>query len=206
MSEEHWDQEIHQRLLTGDVTAPSELVEKVLPYLNEELATRNPRFRNSELIADAITDTLISYIKAPHQFDPARLPFKKYLIMSAQRDFQNALAMEKRRRAKESPLENVELLEDVGNKGLREDFESLDSNRDRTRILQNLKSRFRDPKDLQMLELILDGERATEKFAVILEIENLPLDHQRRAVKKHKDRLKKRLERYAEKAARGEKS
>ncbi|MFZ0931829.1 MAG: hypothetical protein WAN11_24740, partial [Syntrophobacteraceae bacterium] len=101
MSEEHWDRKIHQRLLAGDVTAPSELVDVILPLLIKELEKKNPRFHDSELLNDAITDALISYIKAPQQFDPVKLPLRKYLIMSAQRDFQNALAKEKRRKSRE---------------------------------------------------------------------------------------------------------
>lgn len=205
MCEKCWDREINERLLAGEATAPSELVGKMLPYLTESLSRRNPRFRDSELLADAITDALVSYIKTPLQFNPAKLPLKKYLAMSAQRDFQNALAKEKKRRAREFALEDVELLRDVGNKGLRGDPDLLHLGDDRREILCGLKTRFRDPKDFKMVELILGGERATEKFARILDIEDIPLDDQKREVKKHKDRLKKRIERYAEKVSRGQK-
>jgi hypothetical protein len=103
-------------------------------------------------------------------------------------------------------VENVELLEDVGNKDLRGNQEILGPDPERERILQHLRDRFKNPKDLQLLELILDGERATETFARILEIENLPFGDQQRAVKRHKDRLKKRLERYAKEIARDKKN
>jgi hypothetical protein len=126
--------------------------------------------------------------------------------MSAQCDFQNALAKEKRRKSREFTVENVELLEDVGNKDLRGNQEILGPDPERERILQHLRDRFKNPKDLQLLELILDGERATETFARILEIENLPFGDQQRAVKRHKDRLKKRLERYAKEIARDKKN
>jgi RNA polymerase sigma-70 factor (ECF subfamily) len=206
MSEKHWDQEIHERLLAGEVTAPSELVDVVLPLLMKALEKKNPRFRDSELLNDAITDALISYIKAPHQLDPVKLPLTKYLIMSAQRDFQNALAKEKRSKSREFTVENVELLEDGGNKDLRGNEDLFGLGPEREKILQRLMDRFKNPKDLQLLELILDGERATETFARVLEIENLPFGGQQRAVKRHKDRLKKRLERYAKQITRDKKS
>ena len=55
---------------------------------------------------------------------------------------------------------------------------------------------FADPMDLRLLTLILEGERSTERFARILGLCGLPVKEQRRQVKRHKDRIKKRLERY----------
>jgi RNA polymerase sigma-70 factor (ECF subfamily) len=40
------------------------------------------------------------------------------------------------------------------------------------------------------------GERKTEAFAKVLEIESKSPEEQRREVKRHKDRIQKRLERY----------
>ena len=49
-----------------------------------------------------------------------------------------------------------------------------------------------------MVDLILDGERSTAAFAVVLGIENLAIDEQRLQVKRHKDRLKKRLREHGQ--------
>jgi hypothetical protein len=54
--------------------------------------------------------------------------------------------------------------------------------------------------DRRALELIVQKERRTSVFAVLYGLEHLPAGEQRRAVKRHKDRLKKVLERAGRKS------
>ncbi len=49
--------------------------------------------------------------------------------------------------------------------------------------------------DRQLLELLLEGERHTQAYAHLLQIEGLGLAQQRQIVKRHKDRLRLRLKR-----------
>ncbi len=188
-----WQQEIHRRLLSGDVTAPPELAEAVLEPLLNSLGQRHKNLRNSDLLQDAITDALMSYIKHPAQFDPTKRTLMGFLLMAAEGDLLNALAKEKRRRQKEILSGDVELELAAGNYTAEEG--DLETGPEDEKLQQELSRLFKDPKDLDMAALIVSGERATEAFAAVLEIQHWSVEQQRREVKRHKDRLKKRLER-----------
>jgi hypothetical protein len=54
---------------------------------------------------------------------------------------------------------------------------------------------LQDPTDRQILALRLRGERRTAAFAAILNISHLPLEMQRREVKRAKDRIDKVIRR-----------
>ena len=56
--------------------------------------------------------------------------------------------------------------------------------------------RLLDPRDRQILALRLQGERRTEAFAEILGLSYLPIEAQRREVKRAKDRIDKILRRH----------
>jgi RNA polymerase sigma-70 factor, ECF subfamily len=189
-----WQREIHERLLAGDVTAPAELVEALLERLLHRLTKKYPKLGDPDLLCDAVTDALMSYIKRPAQFDPAKRTLMGFLVMAAEGDLRNALAKAKRRRQKEIPLKDVELKVAAGNSELEE--ENSDTELEREKLRQALPVIFEDPKDLAMVELMMFGERTTGAFAEVLKLQHLPAEQQRREVKRHKDRLKKRLERY----------
>jgi hypothetical protein len=59
---------------------------------------------------------------------------------------------------------------------------------------------LQDSKDRQILSLRLQGERRTEVFAAVLGISNLPIEVQRREVKRTKDRIDKILRRQGGRA------
>jgi DNA-directed RNA polymerase specialized sigma24 family protein len=189
-----WQRQIHERLLAGDVTAPAELAEGLIEPLLQRLTKKYPQLHDSDLLYDAVTDALMSYIKRPAQFNPNKRSLIGFLFMAAEGDLLNALAKEKRRRQKEISLDDVELGLAAGNSEIEEGISEKEPEREKLR--QALPRLFRDPRDLVMVELMISGERTTEAFVKILEIRHLPMDQQRREVKRHKDRLKKRLERY----------
>lgn len=200
MSMDKWQREIHERLLAEDVTAPAELVETLLVLILDRLTRKYPKLSDPDLLPDAVTDALMSYIKRPAQFDPSKRSLIGFLFMAAEGDLCNALAKEKRRHQKEIPLENVELEVVVGNSEIEEGNSATEPEREKLR--QALPRIFGNPKDLIMVELMISGERTTEAFVKVLELRHLPADQQRREVKRHKDRLKKRLERYGKAAHR----
>ncbi len=195
-----WQRGIHERLLAGDVTAPAELVDILLEPLLDRLTRKYPNLHDPYLLPDAVTDALMSYIKRPEQFDPSKRSLLGFLEMAAEGDLLNALAKDKRRRQKEIPSENVELEVAAGNSEIEEG--NPDTESEREKLQQALPRIFGDPKDLVMVELMLSGERTTEAFVKVLEIRHLTKEQQRREVKRHKDRLKKRLKRYGKAAQR----
>jgi RNA polymerase sigma-70 factor (ECF subfamily) len=193
MLNEKWQKEIHNRLLDNDPTASAELAEGTLETLISRLQNKFPN-TESELILDAVTDALMSYIKKPTQFDPEKRSLVGYLSMSARGDLLNAFEKIKRRNIREIPLEDVELHSSDGNSITKSNnlIQSLDAEK----IKKKIEELFANPIDLKLADLIIDGERSTEVFAKALGIENVSTKEQRREVKRHKDRIKKRLSRY----------
>lgn len=196
MPDQTWYLQIHERLLAGDPIAPAELAEEALDALVEELRMRYPRLKDADLPADAATDALMDYIKRPEQFDSEKRGLWGFLVMAAQRDLQNVLARSGRRNQKEISLNHVEVEAMAGNKETEEEKAGarIDAERMRGRIAEL----FEDPIDQKLVELVIENERSTRAFARALGIEDLSEAEQRKQVKQHKDRIKKRLQRYGE--------
>jgi len=198
MPTDAWYREIHERLLAEDVTAPAELAEAVLEEPVKQLLIRRlrryfPNLKEPELLYDSIIDALMNYIKRPSQFDPTKRSFPGFLVMAARMDLLNALK-QKRHLKKEISIEDVEILSRAGNYWVEE--ESLPERLDSQRTWGEVGKLFSELRDLEILKLIMAGEKKTEVFAKVLEIENRSPEEQRKEVKRHKDRIQKRLERY----------
>ena len=202
--------ELHQRLFEGDPLAPSELVETFIEELVRRVRARAQITHDDFIVYDAVTDALLTYAQQPTKYNPAKSGLLTYLTMSAHGDYLNMLARERRREKREVPLEYVEHRLDVGN-NLIEDLliedvldtimerEGILTPEERTRLLQQVSERFPDPQDRQLLNLMLLGERKTAAYSTVLGILNSDKNEQRRIVKRHKDRLSKRLKRLGEK-------
>jgi RNA polymerase sigma-70 factor (ECF subfamily) len=188
-------QDIHQRLLAGDPIAPSELAVAYLPLLLRWLQGRIRSIPDEHLITDAATDALLDYADHPTRFDPTKAALLHYLKMSAWFDLLNALKRQQRRRRREIPVDPVELPPPAGNTIQEDDDDTLTAQSLMERVLEAIP----EPRDRQLLHLLLDGERRTRPYAEILGLQNHDELEQRRLVKRHKDRLKKRLVRLGEK-------
>lgn len=196
MTSEDWYRGIHERLLAPDPVAPTELAEAVWEPLVMELEKRHPRLRASDFLRDAVTDALISYIKQPTQFDPAKRGLFGFLVMAAEGDLRNALAKTTRRKQREVSIEDVELAGGGGKERL--EAPGLDTRLDVQRMRGKIGELFKDPRDREAVELLMEGERATEAYAKVWGLERLPAKDQARQVKRHKDRIKKMLDRHGE--------
>ena len=186
-----WYREIHERLLSEDPTAPAELVEEALGPLTRFLEKKYPRLNDPTFVADAVTDAVIEYLKKPGRFDPTRRGLFGYLKMAAERDLQNALDKHQRR---DQGAEDVEVAAAAGK--IVVEPPDVVAELHIQDVRKGVDGLFGDVKDRQMVEFILNGERSTEAFAVVLGLEGLPIGKQRSEVKRHKDRLKKRLKDY----------
>ncbi|MCI0410472.1 MAG: hypothetical protein L0191_18245 [Acidobacteria bacterium] len=196
MTSEDWYREIHERLLAADPVAPTELAEAVWKPLVKQLEKRHPRLRASDFLWDAASDALISYIKQPTQFDPAKRALFGFLVMAAEGDLRNALAKVARRKQREISIEGVELAVAVGKESL--EAPGLDTPLEAERMRRRIGELFKDPRDREAVELLSEGERSTEAFAKVWRLEHLPLKEQARQVKRYKDRIKKMLARHGE--------
>jgi len=190
-------EQVHQRLLQGDPTAPSEVILAYLGPLTRRLRQRFPDVKDETLIQDAVTDALFRYVQSPGRFNPTKSSLSSYLTMAARGDLLNALARERRRSARQVPIETVAEAALPGNT-LRghEDVKALaEEGMTASPLMQRVLEKVPDPRDREMLKLMLAGERKTIRYAGLLQIEHRSEAEQRRIVKRHKDRLKKRLQR-----------
>ncbi len=194
------DLALHRRLLEGDPTAPADVADKLLQPLLTRLRHRYPNLTNETILYDSVVDAVLSYSERPGQFDPSKATLLGYLTMSAKGDVLNALARRKKRATREVSLQLVEdspqarkSLSGHGNVASADDLviEHLDS----SRLMEHMRAAAHSPEDGRVLQLLVDGERRTERFAAALGVDHLAAGEQKRVVKQAKDRLKKRLER-----------
>jgi RNA polymerase sigma-70 factor (ECF subfamily) len=195
---EEYARQLHARLIQLDPLAPAEFAEAFLGELYRRLKARAASNSDETLLRDATTDALLDYIQHPAKYNPKKSALLTYLTMAAYRDLLNMFAKEKRRRRRELPLDVVEEIPDDGNNKMEEyGNRVLDSltTAERSKILSQVEAIFPGKQERELLDLIIHGERKTDKYSEILGIQNLSPDEQRKIVKRHKDRITKRLQR-----------
>jgi RNA polymerase sigma-70 factor (ECF subfamily) len=181
---ERQGRELHQLMLKGDVTAPARVAEFFLPILSRKLADRSKNV-HPNMIDTAVADTLLDYLKRPEKFDPTKLPLGKFLLMSAGGDLKNLLSS----RAKE--VERWGFTENVEVPGSAAEHCSEPSDEKLKRILNIVESET----DRKLVSLMAEGVRKTDPYAAVLGITHLAQAERAKAVKRHKDRLLKMLQR-----------
>lgn len=191
--------ELHRRLVEGDPIAPSELVETYMDELLRRVGAKARVTRNDVFIHDAVTDALLAYAQQPTKYNPAKSGLLTYLTMSAHGDYLNMMERERRLSSREFPLEDVEHRPPGRNNWLEavEDIvverEGSITPEEKALLWRRVFEQFPDPTDRRLLGLLLDGERKTAAYSAVLGILDSDQDEQRRVVKRHKDRLTKRL-------------
>lgn len=187
-----------QRLIAGDPTASRDLA----AALFERLVVRLTRefSGDAHMVHDAVTEAFLALVRNPSVYDPERMGLEDYWLMAARGDLRNLLAKERRRDGRRVVLEDVELSAAGGESRRDRDDPSRrleiaeEAAAAMTRILGGLPDGLSEA-DVQAISLILQKERSPQAFAELYGIQNLPEDDMRRDVKRHKDRLKKMLER-----------
>jgi hypothetical protein len=196
LPDEAFERELHQRLLDGDLVASQELAAAFLLVVVDRLKQRFPGLDDESLIFDAATDAILSYAERPSQYKPDGLRLLAYLVMSADGDLKNALRRHQRRAHRELSMSDVELLLDARNP--EEDKEAYPEHAvgpEVNGVARRVREVIPDPVDQQFIDLMIQGERRTDAFAKVLGIADMEVKQQRKIVKQHKDRLKKRLTR-----------
>jgi RNA polymerase sigma-70 factor (ECF subfamily) len=181
---------LHRRLLARDdhrVTA--EISELFLPPLARALCRRFPHLNDPHEIESAAIDSLMNYLSHPKKFDPARSSLLGYLHLDASRNLLNFLARRKKVVALHTPLPEYETqvieAEDPETQLLAQ----------ASPLVQRALGRLSSPVDREVLALMMEGERRTEVYAAALGVADRPLREQAEIVKRHKDRIKKTLQR-----------
>ena len=185
------DEEHHllTKLNTSTPTAREEIAARFLPLLMQFLARTFPRTA-PELRDDAADRALIDFLRSPSRFDPTRSGLGAYLRLTARGDLLNLLEAERRAR-RGIPLGLVAEPADYRNM-MRDEEITWDDPRLATEL------RAFDADEQTTFELMLKGTRETAAFAVRLGLAHLSAEEQTVAVKRLKDRVKKRLVRAVE--------
>jgi RNA polymerase sigma-70 factor (ECF subfamily) len=190
---------LHQRLVAEDPTAPSDLAQAYLDPLIDWVIRCN-RTIDADLCADAAERAILALIKNPASYQTERGRLEPYLCMSAQGDLRNLLDGQKQHTTGRRSLDSVELSADARNSLGEEDDPSLPLQiaEAQQEVLATLPSTVREglsEQEIAVVELMLAKERKTEVYARAYGIEHLPVEEQRREIKKVKDKLQKRIDR-----------
>ncbi|MEO1617603.1 MAG: hypothetical protein AAFV88_17260 [Planctomycetota bacterium] len=190
MPTEEWFSEIHHRLLEGDPTASAELAEKVIVPLTQRIVESNPAIEDHGLISDACSDAVLNYLSRPQAYDSQKRGLFGYLAMSAQGDLVNALDSIKRKKSREK-IENAVELDVIPRNQLSELAEKLG----RDEVERQIAAVLPDIRDQEAAMMIIDGEKATVRFAAVFGCDDADKESVERAVKRNKDRINKTLQR-----------
>ncbi|RYZ39379.1 MAG: sigma-70 family RNA polymerase sigma factor [Myxococcaceae bacterium] len=186
-SEKEWD--LHERILGKDPTASVDLF---LTFMDLLVRTLKRHTRCSDDDAhDSAIDALFAYLKEPDKFDPLKGGMSAYLVQIARNKagdrYRSSTARERR---EEKVRVLVEVLPPPPNVSLEEYVEMKQLVE---RLVRKIEGAGLNERDLACIRLIITDSRSTESWAEVLGLTHLPQDQMRQVVKRHYDRLMKRL-------------
>lgn len=199
-SDRAWQNEQHQRILRRDITAFAQLCEVALPHLISFLETRFVQVE-AHLHQSVATDCLLSYHVKPTQYNPDKLSLFAFLRMAAKNDMLNALDKEGRVEQRlldidDHGIQNQLAPEDTPSKELaQKNWLQQYTDQTPSEVLQALAAEL-SASDQQVLLLMYEGIRPTARYAEVLGITRLTEGEQRQEVKRVKDRLNKKIQRF----------
>lgn len=186
---------LHKDLLNGHFTAPAQLAELLLPLIYKGLSRKFSNINDADLIQIAADDAILYYLQAPNNFDAARGSLIGFVWQRAKSNLLNLL-QKNREQNKFVELEETETVYS-NERNQDETIEQLLINDEQdSQIYKRLYDLLPDRIDQAILRLLLEGERETAVFAAVLEISDQSPEDQRAGVKKHKDRIKKIIQRH----------
>lgn len=189
---------LHKDFLAGRVTASAQLAELLLPEIYNALARKFSNVYDEHLIRIATDEAILYYLRSPGKFDPTRGSLLNFVWQRARDGLLNLL--HQRKINHEKFVELIEARTVYSNETSRSETieQFLITDEQDRQTYKQLRELFPDPVDRALLKLMLDGEYKTAVFADALGILGAPLDEQRAIVKKHKDRIKKVVQRHYE--------
>lgn len=205
---------VHRSLLSGEVTAPRALFELCLKPLVAGLRTKYPG--SSALWEDAAVDAILEMIQHPHNYDPGKSAVLTYLsviayrrlidserreqrqtrLFSLETDRNSAGSVEDGEKSANTSLEAIPKREQGSQEQLSEAQMFLENNEERAQLKEVLHEIFPDARDRQAFELIAYGRTSTEELASIFNLQELSIVEKRKEVKRHRDRILKRVQRW----------
>jgi hypothetical protein len=195
-----WQQQRHERILRQDATAFAELCETALPHLVAFLQQKFPG-ADPHLHENTAIDCLLAYHANPTQYDPARLPLFAYLRMATRYDMLTAVKQTHRQQQRTISLDDPAIESQLAQMLEPDDEQLLDewlaeyTNESVAAILAGV-DELLEEQEKQILFLMLEGERRTERYATLMGLADADVPTQQHEVKKVKDRINKKLRRF----------
>jgi RNA polymerase sigma-70 factor (ECF subfamily) len=189
---------LHLRLCDLDPTASADVcrayLEPLIHWLEAVFPRADPHHRE-----EAAGQALWDYVKNPTKYNSEYTDLAAYLRMAARGDLLNLRQKEHRHHRHRADKSFVELAGEGGNLSGESDdpVDRLEREEEAARAKALLQELLQDctSEERRVVELMLDGQRETRIFAEAIGQGHLPLQEQKREVKRVKDRIKKRLER-----------
>ena len=194
------ERQFHNSILDGDDLALSKLFGSYGNSVIKKIKSRYPNVtkKDEALILEAVNEAFFGFFKNPATYDPDKTGLHRFLEVAAERDLINLLSKDKKIPKRKNLPEDVELQERFWNSIKKED-DSTDwqiiQQESMEAIETELTKYFQDDLDIELAKLIMVGERKTSVFVKILRIDSLTEGEQEREVKRHKDRIKKVIDR-----------
>ncbi len=182
----------HQRILArDDPVAFASFAEWLYVPLVQDVSKRAGSRADAMLVEEAVGGALLDYHDHPDRYDPGRAGLRSYLCMAAYRDFQNAQAKEQRLQCHQQSLSDAaHPAWEIG-----EIQEMVDGQAQAEEIWNFIAHIFPDPTEHSIVTLIINDVHASEPYAQLLGLCDLPHDECVRQVQRIKYRITKRLRR-----------
>lgn len=189
--------QFHERILArNDPLVWDQLATWLYPILVQDLRKRVHQGTDPVFVEASVGEAFLDYCRNPELYNPQLNSLRSFLLMAAERDLKNALALERRQTQYQVSL--------VSSYGTNEEQDIIDESQNLEAHIQGEELReyvlttFTDPVDRSIAELILDGIRSSEPYINLLGLDGLSRSEQVKQVKNHKERIKRHLRRIGE--------
>jgi RNA polymerase sigma-70 factor (ECF subfamily) len=186
---------LHNEMLAGRPTASARLVELLQPRICRALAKKFFNVNDKDLIQTAAQDAVLYYLMAPDKFDANRSSLLGFVWRRAYHNVLNLLKENSRQNKFVELDETQTVYSNETSDGKTIEQFLIDDEQDDL-FYKRLSVLLPDSVDRTILELMMNNERETILFAAVLNISDESPEEQRVIVKKHKDRIKKFIQRH----------
>lgn len=186
---------IHQRLLDGSPTAPRELVDTFAERLYRILK-RSFSLLPDELVQDGAHDALLALIRNPGMYRKGRGTLANLLVEIGKKKLIDEVRRITRREKRVTTVGgDVELEQEEA----KHPLERMEGGEPLPREVEMLlREILPDERDRAVWELVCDGRTPVEEFAAVLGLAHLPYLQMKVEVKRHRDRVVKKVTRRRE--------
>lgn len=201
---------VHDRCLHRDVPTfndffglvYSSLLQAVEWYARRLIASGKHRHFSDEACDEAVIHAVYQYRDFPEKYNPEKgKSLYRYLVMAAEGDYRHEYDKEMRQTGRWDALDSVDMFDDGSEQDQYERQIPTDVNIEalieegESRVWAEIRYHLPDPRDQLCTYYMLESVRDTSAYVAIYDLHHLPPNEQDHVVKKHKDRIKKKLSR-----------